>query len=390
MTEQTQSVGKVRKHFFHFAHPPQEMAFECGRRLGPLTLAYETYGQLNANRSNAVLILHALTGDSHAAGYYSVKDVKPGWWDIMVGPGKGIDTSKYFVICSNVLGGCMGSTGPSSINPKTNEPYALDFPMVTIGDMVQAQKKLIEHLGIEQLLCVIGGSMGGMQLLEWTVRFPGMVRSAIPIATTSKHSAMAIAFNEVARQAIMKDPAWANGCYYHDQPPEHGLAVARMIGHITYLSDVSLRKKFDQGHQDRCELAYNLESDFQVGSYLEYQGQKFVDRFDANSLLYLSKASDYFDLAARYGGGSLSKAFSHARADFLVVSFTSDWLYPTSQSRSMVQAMKKNNLDVTFCEILIDYGHDSFLVHNPRLSQLISSFLDNQFQAVEDRGAHAL
>jgi homoserine O-acetyltransferase len=390
MSSQGQSVGKVDKHFFHFAHPPNEMAFECGQRLGPLTLAYETYGQLNEDRSNAVLVLHALTGDSHAAGYYSVKDVKPGWWDIMIGPGKGIDTSKYYVICTNVLGGCMGSTGPSSINPSTNEPYALDFPLVTIGDMVQAQQQLISHLGIERLLCVVGGSMGGMQVLEWTARFPEMVRSAIPIATAAKHSAMAIAFNEVARQAIMKDPAWSGGRYYQDIPPEHGLAVARMIGHITYLSDVSLRKKFDRDLQDRCEIGFNLDQDFQVGSYLEYQGQKFVDRFDANSLLYLSKAADYFDLAARYGGGSLTKAFSHALSDFLVVSFTSDWLYPTSQSRAMVQAMKKNNLDVTFCEILIDYGHDSFLVSNPRLSQLIASFLDNQFKSVEEDAANAL
>ncbi len=373
------SVGIVEKKFFHFAHPPNEMVFECGKKLGPLTLAYETYGELDAEKKNAVLVLHALTGDSHAAGYYTPEDPKPGWWEVMVGPNKGIDTNKYFVICSNVLGGCMGSTGPSSINPKTGKPYALEFPLVTIGDMVEAQKRLIDYLGIKKLLCAVGGSMGGMQALEWSVRFPEMVRSVIAIATTTQHSAMAIAFNEVARQAIMSDPNWNNGNYYGKKPPEHGQAVARMIGHITYLSDTALRKKFDRKLQGNG-FTYSFETEFQVESYLKYQGQKFVQRFDSNSLLYLTKATDYFNLANQHGDGSLVKAFSKAKAKFLVVSFSSDWLYPTYQSKIMVKAMKKNNLDVNFCEIDIDYGHDSFLVPNPKLSELISGFLDKVYQ----------
>jgi homoserine O-acetyltransferase len=362
------------------------MEFECGRRLGPLTLAYETYGQLNQTGSNAVLVLHALTGDAHAAGYHQLEGSRPGWWENMVGPGKGIDTNKYFVICSNVLGGCMGSTGPSSYKPSSQERFALDFPLVTIGDMVQAQRELVRHLGISRLLAVIGGSMGGMQALEWSVRFPEMVHSAIPIATTCRHSAMAIAFNEVSRQAIMKDPNWNQGNYYQGPQPVHGQAVARMIGHVTYLSDEALRRKFDRSLQDREEPSFDLSTDFQVGSYLQHQGEKFVHRFDANSLLYLTKATDYFNLAESYGQGSLVQAFSRARADYLVVSFSSDWLYPTSQSRTLVQAMKKSNLEVNFCEIQIDYGHDSFLVQNPRLAQLISSFLDRQHREWRPRG----
>lgn len=376
------SVGLVQRQYFQFAFPPCEMRFECGESLGPLTLAYETYGQLNQKKTNAILVLHALTGDSHAAGYYTEVDEKPGWWETMIGPGKGIDTDKYFVICSNVLGGCMGSTGPCSINPLTKRPYSLQFPMVTIGDMVQAQQYLIENLGISKLLAVIGGSMGGMQALEWSVRFPDMVQTAIPIASTTQHSAMAIAFNEVSRQAIMNDPNWNNGDYYDTSIPKHGQAVARMIGHVTYLSDIALRKKFDYRLQEDEEITFNFDSDFQVGSYLRHQGQKFVNRFDANSLLYLTKATDFFNLANRYGQGSLAKAFSQAICDYLVVSFTSDWLYPTYQSKKMVQAMKKNNLNVNFCEIQTDYGHDSFLVPNPRLSQLIAGFLDNKYALV--------
>jgi homoserine O-acetyltransferase len=383
-------VGLVEKKYFRFAHPPNEMAFECGERIGPLSLAYETYGELNRDRSNAVLVCHALTGDSHAAGYYTPDDAKPGWWDIMIGPGKGIDTDRYFVICSNVLGGCMGSTGPSSTDPRTGRPFGLDFPMVTIGDMVKAQRLLLQHLGIERLLAVIGGSMGGMQVLEWSVRYPGMVRSAIPIATTTQHSAMAIAFNEVARQAIMSDPNWRNGNYYNGPHPTHGQSVARMIGHVTYLSDTALRKKFDRRLQDGCEVGFDFETDFQVSNYLRYQGQKFVNRFDANSLLYLSKASDYFNLANRHGGGSLAEAFSRAECSYLVISFTSDWLYPTYQSKSMVKAMKKNHLAVNFCEIQSDYGHDSFLIPNQRLSRLIAGFLDTELREAERRGAHAL
>jgi homoserine O-acetyltransferase len=310
------------------------------------------------------------------AGYYKAEDEKPGWWDNMVGPGKGIDTNKYFVICSNIIGSCMGSTGPCSINPKTVLPYGLDFPVVTIGDMVTAQKALIDHLGIKRILAVVGGSIGGMQVLEWCVRYPEMVVSAIPLATTTKHSALSIAFNEVARQAIMADPKWKNGEYYFGPKPDLGLAIARMIGHITYLSDESMRLKFGRRLQDKSDFSFNFDADFQVESYLRYQGKKFVDRFDANSFLYITKAGDYYDLEKQHGDGSEVKAFSKARAKFLVVSFTSDWLYPTYQSRAMVKAMKKNGLDVSFCEIEAEWGHDAFLLSNERLTALIRGFLE--------------
>ncbi|MBU1741929.1 MAG: homoserine O-acetyltransferase, partial [Proteobacteria bacterium] len=351
------SVGLVEKRFFSFAEPPVELVLESGAGLGQITLAYETYGRLDEDRSNAVLICHALSGDSHAAGYYSGDDAKPGWWDIMVGPGKGIDTDRYFVVCSNVLGSCLGSTGPCSIDPRTDEPYGLGFPVVTIGDMVEAQRALLDHLGVDRVLSVVGGSIGGMQALEWTVRFPEKVVSAIPLATTTRHSALAIAFNEVARQAIMADPDWNQGDYYRRSRPDHGLAVARMIGHITYLSDEAMRLKFGRRLQDKGDFSFNFDADFQVESYLRHQGQKFVERFDANSFLYITKAADYYDLERRWGGGSAVEAFSRAGAAFLVVSFTSDWLYPTYQSRAMVKAMKKSHLDVSFCELQADCGH---------------------------------
>jgi len=370
------TVGIVEKRIHRFAEPPHEMVLESGSRLGPVDLAYETYGRLAADKSNAVLVLHALSADSHAAGYYSKTDPKPGWWDIMIGPEKGIDTNRFFVICSNILGSCMGSTGPRSVNPDTGRPYGLSFPLVTLGDMVRAQKALLEHLGIERLLAVVGGSIGGMQVLEWAVRYPERVFAAIPLATTTRHSALAIAFNEVARQAIMTDPHWNQGNYYEGQRPDTGLAVARMIGHITYLSDESMRRKFGRRLQNRSEFSFNFDADFQVESYLRYQGTKFVDRFDANSFLYITKAADYFDLAREHGGGSLTEAFSKARSRFLVASFTSDWLYPTYQSRHMVKAMKKNGLDVSFLEIEAQWGHDAFLLPNPRLSALIRSFLN--------------
>ncbi|UJX40978.1 homoserine O-acetyltransferase [Desulfovibrio sp. JY] len=371
------SVGRVEKRFFTFAVPPHPLDVDSGRSLGPVTLAYETYGKLDEQATNAVLVLHALTGDSHAAGHYDATDAKPGWWDIMIGPGKPIDTDRYFVICSNVIGGCMGSTGPSSIDPETGKPYGLTFPVITIADMVRAQKELVEHLGIKKLLCAIGGSMGGMQVLEWAVRYPDMVRAAVPLATTTKHSALAIAFNEVARQAIMADPKWNCGDYYEGGKPGHGLAVARMIGHITYLSDEAMRQKFDRRLQDRCEISFAFDvADFQVESYLRYQGQKFVDRFDANSFLYVTKAADYFNLEAAHGEGSAVAAFAKARCRFLVASFSSDWLYPTYQSRAMVQAMKKNGLDVSFVEIEAKWGHDAFLLPNARLSGMIDRFLD--------------
>ena len=373
------SVGLVKKAFFTFAEPPQEMVLESEASLGPITLAYETYGTLSENKDNAILILHALSGDSHVAGYYRKDDPKPGWWDIMVGPGKGIDTDKFFVVCSNVIGSCMGSTGPASTNPATGKPFGLGFPVITIGDMVRAQKALIDHLKLPKILAVIGGSIGGMQVLDWAVRYPHMVHAAVPLATTTRHSALAIAFNEVARQAIMADPNWNNGDYYEQTKPDLGLAVARMIGHITYLSDEAMRHKFGRRLQDKSDFSFNFDADFQVESYLRYQGKRFVERFDANSFLYITKAADYFDLAREHNSGSIVKAFSKANAKFLVVSFTSDWLYPTYQSRAMVQAMKKNGLDVSFCEIEADWGHDAFLLPNDRLTELIKGFLDRVY-----------
>jgi len=379
------SVGLVEKKYFTFAEPPDSMVLESNARLGPITIAYETLGTLNEDKSNVILVLHALSGDSHIAGYYGEEDRKPGWWEIMVGPGKGIDTDKYFVICPNIIGSCMGSTGPSSINPETGKPYGFDFPVVTIGDMVKAQKALLDHLGIEKILTVVGGSIGGMQVLEWAVRYPGIVFSAIPLATTTRHSALAIAFNEVARQAIMADPNWNMGKYYDSDKPNLGLALARMVGHVTYLSDEAMRNKFGRRLQNKGDFSFNFDADFQVESYLRYQGQKFVDRFDANSFLYITKAADYFDLRRQHGEGSEVEAFTKTEAKFLVISFTSDWLYPTYQSRAMVKSMKKNNLDVSFCEIEAEWGHDAFLLPNERLSTLIKGFLDHNYIEVQKK-----
>ena len=362
----------VEKQYFTFAHPPNQMVLDSGEKLGPITLAYETLGQLNSEKNNTVLICHAFSGDAHVAGYYSESDERPGWWDNMVGPGKPIDSDQYFILCINILGSCVGSTGPSSINPETGKPYGLSFPMVTIRDMVHAQKQLIEHLGIEKIMCVIGGSVGGMQVLRWCVEFPEMVHSALPLATTMRHSAMAIAFNEVARQAIMADPDWNDGEYYATEGPTHGLAVARMIGHVTYLSDDAMREKFGR-RLYREALSFAFDSDFEVESYLHYQGKKFVDRFDANSLLYITKAADYFDLER--GDGSLLIDERLADVTFLVVSFTSDWLYPTYQAKDLVSVLKKNGSDVSFCEIDAQGGHDAFLLPNERLNGLISGFL---------------
>ena len=379
------TIGMVEKQFFTFAEPPNPMQLEGGASIGPVTIAYETCGTLNKDKTNVILILHALSGDSHLAGYYKPEDAKPGWWDIMVGPGKGIDTDKYFVVCSNILGSCAGSTGPSSTDPETGNPYAINFPMITITDMVTAQKALMDHLGIKKLLSLIGGSVGGMQVLEWCVRYPDMVVSAVPLATTCRHSALAIAFNEVARQSIMADPHWNNGNYYNGKKPGMGLAIARMIGHITYLSDESMRLKFGRKLQNKSALSFKFGAEFQVESYLQYQGNKFIERFDANSFLYITKAADYFDLAREYGKGSLVKAFSGCTTKFLVVSYTSDWLYPTYQSKEMVTAMKKNALDVSFCEIDAQWGHDAFLLPDLRLDNLIKGFLrraDNETPAL--------
>ncbi len=372
------SVGMVKKQFFTFAENSEPLVLESGARLGPVTIAYETYGKLATARDNAILITHAFSGDAHAAGYLDddLPQEKPGWWDYMIGPGKGIDTEKYFVICSNILGSCMGSTGPSSLNPTTGRPYGLEFPMVTIGDMVSAQKALLDHLGIKRLLAVIGGSVGGMQVLEWCVRYPQMVRAAIPIATTMRHSALAIAFNEIARQAIMADPNWRHGNYYEGVKPDLGLAVARMVGHVTYLSDEAMRRKFGRRLQDKNDFSYDFGVDFQVESYLRYQGSKFVRRFDANSLLYITKAADYFDLKDRVFTDECIQDLQDSRSKFLVISYSSDWLYPTYQARELVQALKRTGQDVSFCEIEADCGHDAFLIPDVRLTNIVRGFLN--------------
>lgn len=369
-----ESVGIVETEYFTFAEPPNELQLECGRKLGPITLAYETYGKLNSDKSNCILICHALTGDAHVAGRYSDDDRKPGWWDTMVGPDKAFDTHRYFVVCSNIISGCKGSTGPSSINPETGKPYALDFPMVTIPDMVDAQKALIDHLGIEQLMCVVGGSMGGMQVLQWAVAYPDMVRLAIPIATTARLSAQAIAFDAVGRQAIMADPNWNDGAYYGATIPSRGLSIARMVGSITYRSDKSMHEKWGRSLQDKPSVEYDFVTEFQVESFLDYAGYEFVQRFDANSYLYITKAMDYFDLAQP--SGDLRKELSRTKAAFLVVSFSSDWLFPPYMSKEIVSALRRNNVDVSYAEIQTDYGHDAFLKEVDTLSRLIVNFLE--------------
>ena len=367
------SVGVVPHHDFTFAQPPHPFALDSGRSLGPITVRYETYGTLNPDRSNAVLIVHALSGDAHAAGYRTARDKAPGWWDGMVGPGKAFDTERYFVICSNVLGGCMGTTGPSSVDPDTGKPYGLSFPVVTIHDMVGVQNALREHLGIPSLLAVVGGSMGGMQVLDWAVSFPDRVRSALVLASTARATAQAIAFNAVGRNAIMSDPRWRGG-YYGREVPERGLAIARMVGHITYLSDESMRRKFGRRLRQREKYGFDFSDEFEVESYLQYQGIKFVERFDANSYLYITKAMDYFDLSNGYG--SLEKALARATAKFLVISFTSDWLYPSYQSKELVYALMRNGQDASYVELDCPFGHDSFLLETVRQTQIIGSFLE--------------
>lgn len=360
----------------------EDIILDSGKKFGPLTVAYETYGKLNSHKTNAILILHALSGDAHCAGKHSPDDSKVGWWDIMVGPGKPIDSDKYFIICSNVFGGCKGTTGPSSINPKTKKPYGLDFPIITINDMVKVQHKLLEHLKIPRLLAVIGGSMGGMQALQWMVSYPEMVFSCIPIAATSRLSAQSIAFNEVSRQAIISDPNYNNGDYYEGPFPEKGLAIARMIGHITYLSDESMHHKFGRRLQFQEELSYNFLTEFQVESYLHHQGQSFVRRFDANSLLYLSKAMDYFDLSQEKGG--LVKTFTKSFGHYLIISFTSDWLFPPYQSWEITTALQKLNFPVTYSNIESQYGHDAFLLEKEQLGILLANYLDSSHRLFEE------
>jgi homoserine O-acetyltransferase/O-succinyltransferase len=355
------------------------IALDSGATLSPVDVAYETYGTLNPDRSNAILVLHAFSGDAHAAGI-SPESGKPGWWDNIIGPGKALDTDQYFMICSNVLGGCRGTTGPASIDPATGRPYAMTFPVITIGDMVRLQKMLVEHLGITRLLAVTGGSMGGMQALEWVVAYPDAVVAAIPIAATARHSAQQIAFNEVGRQAIIADLDWNEGNYYDGKPPARGLAVARMVGHITYMSDDSMREKFGRRLRGKENFGYDFSVDFEVESYLRYRGSEFVGRFDANSYLYITKAMDYFDLTQ--GKKTLGAVFEKAKARFLVLSFTSDWLYPSYQSQEIVRALRSRNLDVAYCELPSNYGHDAFLVDVAEQTDLIRGFLKSTFKAI--------
>jgi len=363
------SIEIVEPRYFTFARPSDQMKVDNGGKLGPVTLAYEIYGELNREKDNAVLIVHAFSGDAHAAGFYK-DEAKPGWWDSMIGPGKAFDTNRYFVICSNIIGGCKGSTGPSSINPETGKPYALSFPMITVNDIIRAQKYLISHLGISKLLSICGGSMGGMQVLQWVASYPEMVHSAIPIATTLKHSPQQIAFDEVGRQAVMADPDWLEGNYYGKKQPEKGLAVARMIGHITYMSDKSMENKFSRRLKDK-NYSFTFKTDFEVEGYLHYQSDNFVKRFDANSYLYITKAMDYFDLSE----GKLGAKNNKIDTRFLVIAFKSDWLYPAYQSLEIVEQLKKQYADVTYCEIKSTYGHDAFLLEVNEQTRLIKHFL---------------
>jgi homoserine O-acetyltransferase/O-succinyltransferase len=355
--------------------PEAPLAMDAGVALGPWQIAYQTYGTLNAARSNAVLVCHALTMDQHVANLHPVTG-KPGGWETMVGPGRPIDTNRFFVICANVLGGCMGTSGPASTNPATGKPWALEFPLVTVRDMVRSQAALLDRLGIESLFCVLGGSMGGMQVLQWAVSYPERVFAALPIATGARHSAQNIAFHEVGRQAVMADPDWRGGRYLEEGArPRKGLSVARMGAHITYLSETALHRKFGRRFQDRQNLSFSFDAEFQVESYLRHQGITFVERFDANSYLYLTRAMDYFDLAADYDG-VLAEAFRRTKTRFCVISFTSDWLFPTPESRAIVHALNAAGASVGFVEVESDKGHDAFLLEEPELFAAVQGFID--------------
>ncbi|MEM8785326.1 MAG: homoserine O-acetyltransferase [Pseudomonadota bacterium] len=355
--------------------PDRPLTLDCGEVLSPFRIAYQSYGHLNADRSNAVLVCHALTGDQFVADTHPITG-KEGWWARMVGPGKPIDTDRYFVICQNVIGGCLGTTGPDDINPQTGAPYALDFPVITIADMVRAQALLLDELGIQKVLCAVGGSMGGMQVLQWAALYPERLASAIPIATAARHSAQNIAFHEVGRQAIKADPDWQGGAYRSvNKRPKKGLAVARMAAHITYLSETALHRKFGRNLQDRDGFGFGFDADFQVESYLRHQGSTFVDRFDANSYLYITRAMDYFDLAADHGG-QLANAFRGTGTRFCLISFTSDWLFPTAETKDVVRALNAVAANVSFVEIESDKGHDAFLLDEPVLDRTIRAFLN--------------
>ena len=387
-TPDERSVGIVETQSVTLFERPNCLQLESGTEFGPVTVAYETYGELTPEKDNAIFICHALTGDAHAAGRHSPDDRKPGWWESFVGPGKGVDTSKYFVICANVLGGCQGTTGPSSINPDTGEPYCLSFPFITVGDLVEVHSALVHQLGIERLLGVIGGSLGGMQVLEWAARFPDQIDAALILAAATKISAQGIAFNAIGRWAIQDDADFHDGKYYDHKPgPRHGLALARMVAHITYLSEASIEKKFGRRLQHSSEFAFVLkrEAEFQIENYLQYQGKRFVERFDANSYLYLTKAMDYFDLAESYG--TLEDALGRTNARFLITSYTSDWLFPTSQSREIVSTLVRCGKHVTFLEFDSPFGHDSFLIKEEmaRLQNLVAPFIDQAYEARRNR-----
>ena len=370
------SVGIVKEYDFSFGSTSADaLKLDCGKTLAPVNIRYETYGTLNSSKSNAILILHALSGNAHVAGYHSEDDQKPGWWDEMVGPEKPFDTDKYFIVGTNVIGGCSGSTGPRSINPETGKPYNMDFPVITVADMVRAQYRLMKHLGIEKWLAVAGGSMGGMQAIQWAVDYPDATGSVIAIATSARISPQSIAFNWVGREAIMSDLNWKAGDY--EDQPEKGLATARMLGHITYLSEESMGLKFGRKLQESATYSFDFDKDFAVESYLEYQGYRFVERFDANSYLYITRAIDYFDISAPHGG-DMTKAFERVKAKFMVVSFSSDWLFPPSQSKEIVKALLNNRIEVSYCDIKSCYGHDAFLIEAEALGQLISNFLENR------------
>ena len=379
-----QSVGASVTKYLDIQEP---LELESGAKIGPLRIAYETYGWLNKDRSNAILVCHPLSGDAHAAGFHDGES-RPGWWDIAIGPGKGFDTTKFFVICSNVLGGCKGTTGPSSIDPATGRPYGTSFPVVTIKDMVNAQKMLVDRLGITQLFAVAGGSMGGMQALQWAVSYPEMMRKAVVIASTAYSTPQQIAFNAVGRKAIISDPAWNKGDYYGRRPPSDGLSLARMVGHITYLSDESMLHKFGRNLQGKETVGFDFSTDFQVESYLNHQGDSFIKRFDPNSYLYITKAIDYFDLNVR---GSLITGLSGVKAEVLVIGISSDWLYPPYQSQEIVTALRANGLKAFYGEIRSNYGHDAFLLEQGQLNYLLKSFLDQASAGdVMSRAVHTI
>ena len=371
-------MGLVTPRQLEVFSAAQPLQLEGGETLGPITVQYETYGRLNAARDNAVLVCHALSGDAHAAGYLHSDDPAPGWWDTMIGPGKAFDTREYFIISTNILGGCKGTTGSLSPDPRTGKPYGTAFPLVTIHDMVEVQKALVDQLGIPKLLAVTGGSMGGMQALEWAVSFPDRLASVIPIATTHRLSAQGIAFNEVGRQAIFADPHWNGGNYYDGPGPDSGLALARMIGHITYLSEKSMHVKFGRNLRNRDRYAFNFETEFQVESYLHHQGQKFIQRFDANTYLYITKAMDYYDLAA--GHPSLRASLKRSAAKFMLIAFSSDWLFPPHDMKDIANALRANGSDVTYMVMQSDYGHDAFLLETEGLTKAIAAFLRCQRQ----------